>query len=192
MESSVKTQVLTSISTPIVYLGTITAAKASEAGDSAVDILAVHEDGEIYCFDGESLQKRWTSPASALVRDASRNLNEPSVEFAQITTAHAASQGILKGRQDVFALYPQEVSAEGFNPEILVVITRSVQEASIIRTLHILSLPRRAFIQTDGLQQSVDSLLTVEIPSPCSTDNVAGQAVFSLHVATGILQQLLP
>lgn len=190
IESSTTSYELSSTSSTVTYLGTITAARATSTGSSIVDILAVQEDGEIHCLDGESLQKKWTSPARALIRDASRNLHDPRIEFVQLTTAHTASQGILKGRQDVLTLYGQEITAEGFNPEILVVITRSIQEASSIRTLHILALPKRASTQTNGVQQSVDSLLIAEIPSSSSTDGVAGKPVFTLHAATGILQRL--
>ncbi|CZR56915.1 uncharacterized protein PAC_06804 [Phialocephala subalpina] len=186
-ESSTTSHPLTSSSRPITYLGTITSAKAPEAEANIHDILAVQEDGEIHCFDGDSLQERWVSPASALVRDVARHTSERKVEFAHLTNAYAASQGILKGRQDLFAFYPQEVTDDGFNPDILVLITKSSGEVSS-RTLHIVSLPRRAAVHMNGLQHSVDSLLVAEIPS-APADNLSGQTSFSLQVSTGVLQQ---
>ncbi|KUJ21685.1 uncharacterized protein LY89DRAFT_778082 [Mollisia scopiformis] len=189
-ESSTINHSLTSSSSQVVFLGTIGASKALEATAATVDVLSVHEDGEIRCFDGDSLQERWVSPSTALFREAPLHPKETKVEFAQLTNAHTASQGILKGRQDVFALYPQEISVSGFNPAILIVITKSTQEAAAIRTLHVLSLPRRAAIHTNGLQQSVDSLLAAEIPSAPGTENIGGPPTFSLQAASGVLQQL--
>ncbi|KAE8441176.1 hypothetical protein EG329_005805 [Mollisiaceae sp. DMI_Dod_QoI] len=189
-ESSSATHTLTSSSSPIVYIGIITASRNPEAAIHDYDILAIHEDGEIRCFDGDSLQERWISPATALSRDAPQQMKETKVEFAHLTHAHAASQGILKRRQDVFALYSQEISADGFNPEILVIITKSIHKATILRNLHIISLPRRSAIHTNGLQHSVESLLTAEIPSTTTTDDVGGQVSFNVQVATGVLQRL--
>ncbi|KAF8866980.1 hypothetical protein BDZ45DRAFT_719968 [Acephala macrosclerotiorum] len=186
-ESSTTSRTLTKSSNPIAYLGTITSAKAPEAAINTFDVLAVKEDGGIHCFDGDSLQERWVSPASALVRDVTRHISNWKVEFAHLTNAYTAGQGILKGRQDVFALYPQEVTEDGFNPDILVLITKSSGEAPS-RFLHIVSLPRRAVVHMNGLQHSVDSLLVAEI-LPTSTDNIGRQASFSLQVSTGVLQQ---
>jgi hypothetical protein len=175
---------------PIVYLGLVTATRGSNVAENASDLLAVKEDGEIQCYDGSSLLEKWTSPASALVRESSTPVGEFKVEFAHLTNAYSASQGILKGRQDVFALFPQEIAEDGFNPEILVVVT-STKENAMTRTLHIVSLPRRSVIKQNGLKHSVDSLLSAEIPSHTAPKaSTSKSPLFSLQVSAGILQQL--
>ena len=102
---------------PIAFMGIMTSNRRSDITESK-DLLIVKEDGEIQCLDGTSLQEKWTSPASALYRDSMSPTTSATVEFAQLTNAHAASQGILKGRQDVFALFPQEISEDGFVPVV--------------------------------------------------------------------------
>jgi hypothetical protein len=173
---------------PIVFLGTITAARGTDVSENTLDLLAIKEDGEIQCFDGDSLEEKWTSPSSALGRDSATSITNSKVEFAHITNAHAASQGILKGRQDVFALFTQEISEEGFNPEILVIITKS-SEVPLVRTLHIVSLPRRSAANLNSLKHSVEPLLSANLPSQDAA-LLTNKTSFSIQPSMGIIQQL--
>jgi hypothetical protein len=170
-------------------MGTVTAIRNSETAETTSDLLIVKENGEIQCHDGKTLLAKWTSPPSALVRDSSTPLGEFIVEFARLTDAHSANQGVLRGRQDVFALFPQEISEDGFNPDLLVIVTRSKDDAK--RTLHIVSLPRRSMIKQNGLKHSVDCLLTAEIPPSTSSKTPTGKSsFFSIQVSAGILHLL--
>lgn len=169
----------------IVFMGTVTAVHGSDVTEDTSDLLVVKEDGEIQCLDGENLQEKWTSPASALQRESTTLALDATVEFVHLTNAHAASQGILRGRQDVFALFPQELSENNFNPDILFIIIKSTQS----RTIHIVTLPRTSSSQSIGLRHSVDSLLSVNIPPP-KGHGLSSKATFSLQVSSGTLQQL--
>ncbi|KAI9051544.1 hypothetical protein LZ554_004590 [Drepanopeziza brunnea f. sp. 'monogermtubi'] len=184
-QSSTTSRKVENSRSPIVYLGTITGSRSSGVSGIVSDLIAVRENGEVQCYEGDSLDEKWTSPAAALFRDAATTIKNSKVEFAQLTNAYSASQGILKGRQDVLALFPQEIVEDGFNPEILVIVTKSAG-GSFKRTLHIVSLPRRTAAFAKGMKHSVDSLLTTEIPAQTSPE----KAAFSIQVSTGILQQL--
>merc|ERR1711939_689860 len=170
----------------VVYLGTITATRSSGTSENTTGLLAVKKDGEVQCYDGDSLEEKWTSPAAALSRDAAIPVDDLEVEFAQLTNAFSASQGILKGRQDVLAMFSQEIEEDGFNPEILVLITWSGERKS--RTLHIVNLPRRSSAYVKGMKYSVESLLAAEIP--CESANTVTNPSYNLQVSAGILQQL--
>jgi hypothetical protein len=170
-------------------MGTVTGIRNSEVAETTSDLLIVKEDGEIQCHDGKTLLAKWTSPPSALVRDSSTQLGEFMVEFARLTNAHSASQGVLGGRQDVFTLFPQEISEDGFNPDLLVIVTKSKDDAK--RTLHIVSLPRRSMIKQNGLKYSADCLLAAEIPPSTSSKTPTGKpSSFSIQVSAGILHLL--
>ncbi|KAG0648802.1 Uncharacterized protein D0Z07_4721 [Hyphodiscus hymeniophilus] len=177
------TQKLGDSKSPIKFMGTVTASRASTSTEDSSDLLIVKEDGEVICFDGETLQERWSSPGTALYQDVTASTPEFIVEFSHLTNAHAASQGILKGRQDVFSLFPQDISEDGFNPDILSIITRS----SNSRTLHLVTLPRRSAKHSHGTKHSIESLLAVNLPS---SKNFSTKASFSLQVSTGVLTQL--
>ena len=168
-----------------MFLGTVTAFRGSDVAQDASDLIVVKGGGEIQCLDGENLQEKWTSPAAALQRESVTPAQEATVEFVHLTNAYAVSQGILRGRQDVLALFPQELSEDGFNPEILFIITKSTES----RTIHIVALPRRSLSQSIGLRHSVDSLLSVNIP-PTKGHGLSSKASFSLQVVSGTLQQL--
>ncbi|TVY92337.1 Uncharacterized protein LAWI1_G001102 [Lachnellula willkommii] len=169
----------------VFYLGVISATFGSELSATSTDLIVIRKDGEIQCLDGETLQEKWNSPATALVEgnDATRN-KDFEVEFAHLTNAHAASQSILKERQDVLAVFAQEISEDGFNPDLVVLVTKASE--TLMRTLHIIAPPRKT-VHVSGLQHSVQALLTTPFPvSYKRKDN----PTFSIQVSTGILQQL--
>jgi hypothetical protein len=169
----------------VVFLGTVTGARGSEALADSSDLLLVKEDGEIQCMDGDDLRVKWTSPASALGRDTTP-LKDSKVDFTHLTNAFAVSQGILKGRQDAFTLFSQEITEDGFNPDMLILITKSTAVST--RTVHILTLPRRSGSQIHHTTQSVDSLLTMNLPNP--KGHFAEEASFSIQSSVGTIQQL--
>lgn len=170
---------------PVVHLCTISAAEASSLEDLG-DLLAVHRDGEIGCYDGSTLQEKWISPAMALATATS--YQNSVVEFTQLTSAFSAKQGILKGRQDVFSIFPQEIAEEGFNPAILVMVVRGGPDADE-RFLHIVSMPRRSS-QSHKKATPVEPLVTVELPVFATSRLDMSEASFSLQASAGILQQL--
>ncbi|KAK6584905.1 hypothetical protein PZA11_003129 [Diplocarpon coronariae] len=183
--SSTTTRKVENSFSPVVYLGRIRASKPPHVSGKTSDLLAVKEDGEVQCYDGDSLDKKWTSPAAALSRGVVTDIKDSKVEFAHLTNVYSAVQGILKGRQDVVALFPQDVFEAETDPEILVIITKSASEAAT-RTLHIVRLPRSSSTFVKGLNYSLDTLLTADLPGQTSTN----KASFSIQVSAGILQQL--
>ncbi|ESZ96133.1 hypothetical protein SBOR_3484 [Sclerotinia borealis F-4128] len=177
---------------PVVHLSALASSGLDAIKKS--DIVIVKKDGEIQCLDGENLQLLWSSPATALGRASSMSMTNIEVEYAHITNAYSAGQGILKGRQDVFAVFPQEVTEDGFNPDIIIVITKSnVQEAGeTVRTIHIVALPRKATTHLNGIIHSVESLLDAPLPIHTAPKKkiTIGKASFSINVSAGILQIL--
>ena len=169
----------------MVFMGVISATFGSELSPTSTDLLVIRKDGEIQCLDGATLQEKWKSPASALVEvhDAARS-KDFEVEFIHLTNAYAASQSILKERQDVLAVFAQEISEDGYNPDLLVLVTKASE--TMTRTLHIIAPPRRT-AHVSGLQHSVQALLTAPFPVPYKRKD---NPTFSIQISTGILQQL--
>jgi hypothetical protein len=185
-QSSTVTHKLEASEDPVVYIGTVTTARESGVAAEKFDLLVVREDGQIQCLDGDKLQEKWTSPASALGRDVATPIPEIRVEFVQLTTAYAASQGILKDRQGVLGLFPQEISEDGFNPDVLVIITRTKgQDPS--RNTHVVALPRRTAARPNESKQLVEPLLTASLPTSKLTQHTFS---FGAHASSGTVQQL--
>lgn len=169
-------------------MSTTAATLGTEALAGAVDLLVVKKDGEIHCLDGETLQEKWISPASALVtQDAGKEI-QAEIEYAHLTNAYAVGQGIFKGRPDVFAVFPQEISEDAFNPDMLVLISKTTSAPST-RRIHVVALPRRSSAHAIGLQHSVHPLLFAPFPST-STIHTQGATTFSIQVSAGTLMQL--
>ncbi|KAG4034511.1 hypothetical protein MFRU_003g04710 [Monilinia fructicola] len=191
-QSTTITHKISQSKAPVVHLGALAPTGLDAVKKS--DILIVKKDGEIQCLDGETLQLLWSSPSTALGRASSLSMNNIEVEYAHITNAYSAGQGILKGRQDVFAFFPQEVTEDGFNPDIIIVITKSnVQEAGeSVRTLHIVASPRKAATHLNGTIHSVESLMDTPLPiyTPTKKKANVGRASFGINVSAGILQIL--
>ena len=171
---------------PIVYMGTVTATRDSGISDSTFDLLVVKRDGEIQCLDGDKLEDKWTSPANALGRDATPPISSGQVEYVQLTNAYTASQGILKSRQGILNTFQQEITQDGFNPDVLVIITRS-DTPTLARNIHVVALPRRSATKSTELKHAVEPLLTATL-STASHGHI--NESFSIHVSSGILQRL--
>lgn len=184
-ESSTVNHKLETSKDPVVYIGTVTSARESWITAEKFDLLVVRKDGQIQCLDGDKLQEKWTSPASALWRDVATPTPEVTVEFAQLTNAYAASQGVLKDRQGVLGFFPQEISEDGFNPDILVIVTQS-KEQEPLRYTHVVALPRRTAALPHESKQLVEPLLTTTLPKSKLTQHTS----FGAHASSGTVQQL--
>lgn len=184
-ESSTKHHRVENARNPVVFIGVIAATFGSDLSAASSDLLVLRKDGEMQCLDGETLEPKWTSPPNALVEVAESRNKDIEVEYAHLTNAHTASQSILKGRQDVLAIFAQEISEDGYNPDILVIITKSAE--SLTRKLHIITPPRRSSAHTNGLQHSVQVLLAAQFPDSYKPKD---KTTFSIQTSTGILQQL--
>ncbi|KHJ31279.1 hypothetical protein EV44_g2212 [Erysiphe necator] len=174
---------------PVVFIGCMVSEQNSNESDLKTKVILVKDNCEIQCYDSDNLQHEWTSPVSTLFRDSQSTPDDAKVEFAQITNLHCASQGILKNRKDILAIFSQNVLQVDFNIEILILITRSEKNPG--RTLHIVSLPRQQAPTIEWTnQRSVISLLTHDLSHDIKVENSAQKVSFSLDVSAGILQQL--
>ncbi|KAG9243709.1 hypothetical protein BJ878DRAFT_442864 [Calycina marina] len=193
---SSETYKITSSTSPVVFLGTIAAAQGSETSTEILDLIVIKENGEIECLDGNTLHRKWISPASAIERDSTTSQEEMSVEFAHLTNAYATGQGIFKDRDDVYAIFSDNsaesmesrvISEDGFNPDVLFLITKSTGSAPA-RNIHIITLPRKV-TGFDNSNRSVRTLVTTLLQTPCKRE-FANNSTFSLQVSSGTLQQL--
>ncbi|TQS35596.1 hypothetical protein Golomagni_03978 [Golovinomyces magnicellulatus] len=176
-------------SSRVVFVGCVTLRRVANDSDKRVGVILVKEDCEIQCHDGDSLQEEWTSPASALFQESQSITDDAKVVFVQLTDAYSASQGIMRNRPDIFTAFPQEITEDGFNPEILILITKSEKKSS--RTLHVIGLPRLEVAKIGWTKQRyVHSLLTFNIPFAPELGKSTRNTSLSVHTSSGTIQQL--
>ncbi|ELR03126.1 hypothetical protein VC83_05677 [Pseudogymnoascus destructans] len=173
---------------PVVFLGVA----PEQIGSSSDNLLLVKSDGEIQCLDGEDLKFKWTSPSAAVSKNSAAPNFGHKIELVNLTDAHTASKGLLKGQPDAFSIFSEDVDASAFNPTLLVLISSPIDATgSDNRTLHVLALPRAGDSGSTNQVHSVQTLLSVAIPwlhsQPLSD---FGKLQYDIHVPSGFLYEL--
>jgi hypothetical protein len=173
----------------VLFLGV-----APEKAFSSTDnLLVVKDDGEIQCLSGADLTALWTSPAAAISNHSTAaDAKKHKVEYVTITDAHTASKGLLKAHQDALAIFPEEISADGYNPTLMVLVSSPSDELNAeARTLHVVALPRVAEGAALGQNHSVQTVLTISIPWIHATNPTKfGKLDYDIHVASGQIYEL--
>lgn len=167
--------------TPIVHLcaGAAHTSPHSVPGDELPnhEIIAVASDGTIIGLDGETLDEKWSTAPTVLVQGlASGSGSHLQVDFVQATTAADVVDGLFGGKNELFGVFKENVSRDGFNPDILLIITSSKTPENVAQqNLHVLALP-------SGRQ--AQSIFVTRLPSfPASTE-------YQLDARSGTLQTL--
>ncbi|KAK4178022.1 hypothetical protein QBC36DRAFT_325781 [Triangularia setosa] len=133
--------------TPIVHLcaGSAQTSQHSLPTDELPnhEIIAVASDGTIIGLDGETLDEKWSSTPAVLAQGlASGSASRLQVDFSQVASAADVVDGIFGSKNDLFGVFQENVSRDGFNPDILLIITSSqTPEEATQQNLHILALP---------------------------------------------------
>lgn len=167
---------------PVVFLQTV----SSDVPKDLLDLLVVHKDGEIQCLDGTDLSLQWTSPSSSITKnEIQRSATPGTVVFCQIIDAYSATQGLFKNRADILASFPQPISQDGYNPDLLALILATSESSS--RTFHILALPASNNSLPAGFQRSAQSIFATNLESK----QAIGQAklCYELHAASATLYE---
>ncbi|KAK3374800.1 hypothetical protein B0H63DRAFT_400568 [Podospora didyma] len=176
---------------PIVYLSA-TSAKNSGSYLSLPsdefphhDIIAVAADGTLLGLNGETLEQRWQSSPSVLAQELPTGATTKlQVDFVQSALAADVIDGVFGGKNDLFGVFQEKIHRDGFNPDILVVIT-SLQGAKGPRQrhLHILALAAERQAQQDN-KQNVIPVFAAPLPTKKEA------AKYQLDVRSGTLQEL--
>ncbi|KAH8599581.1 hypothetical protein B0O99DRAFT_612390 [Bisporella sp. PMI_857] len=125
----------------------------TETTTENLDILLVKRDGEVH----------------ALGQDTAISLKNVQVEFAQLTNAFAASQGILKE-----SIGSMEITEDGFNPHVLFILLKSGNKTT-----------------NTSLTRDVLSKSTYNYFAAARGHEFEDAAVFSLQASSGTIQQLI-
>ncbi len=179
---------------PILYLSTVTTNFSSEDGGQKVEdqtLVAVTQQGAVLGFNPETLEPRWDVGSAALLRGlpSSPAGSDCTVQFAQFGLAADVIDGMFGGKDDIFANLAQEVSRDGYNPEVLLVVL-SVSGPALEapqRYLQVLAItPSNA--AKSSVRQGVLPVFSSPIPSPAEMAEAPSQ--YRLDIRSGSLQAL--
>ncbi|CAK7199586.1 hypothetical protein SEUCBS139899_002269 [Sporothrix eucalyptigena] len=146
----------------------------------AVDVLAVDRDGQVTCFDGETLKEKYKVSVAALSPDLVPRGSAVHVEFAQMGLAADAVKGLALGDY-LSGFFSQKIDGEGgFNPDILFVITNVTgRQAGAARYLHIFAV--------DPARQSLVQAHYIRLPSTSADESAESHPAYRLDILSGSL-----
>jgi hypothetical protein len=160
---------------------------SSESSQPSVigDIVAVGREGEVVCLTGENLAVQWSSSAKKAVQEVvSETLNGFEVNYVCSGTTEAFSEGIFKGRPEIFSALPK---GKDSNPELIAIVARSTANGQNSRHLVMASvLSSGSSTQTDSQRLS---LLDV-VPLPSIAESSTTKSVYQIDIQSGLLLQL--
>lgn len=129
---------------PIVLLEVIPGANTE--GD--VDLLVVHEDGQVKRLSGDLQEQRWASSLSKIIpTEAGSPVGLGSVAASFLIDFEDAQRTLLKNREDVTAILDGSLSGAKLIPSVIIVVTR---RSSQDFTFHVLSIPQNAKARAFG------------------------------------------
>ncbi|KAK3339973.1 hypothetical protein B0T25DRAFT_561016 [Lasiosphaeria hispida] len=178
------------LSKPIIHLSaTSSRASSSVLADSPLashDLITVAADGTLMGLNGETLEKRWQSSPVVLTQELSvSNPEDFQIDFVQSVLGADVVDGMFGGRNELFGVFREKVHRDGFNPDILIVITSipGGPEQQRKRYMHILALAtEREPQQSNG--QNVISVFVAPLPAQTLATK------YQLDVRSGTLQEL--
>lgn len=163
----------------IVYLDTLP--RYTDTEDAVgVDLLAVHEDGEISCYTEGLDQELWA--ARAVVDDHPEG--DMLVKHARIISVSEAQTALLKGREDIIESLGSSSNLETHRLLLVIVASRN-NHTSTLRLLNLISSDYHNSRAKE--HRSLQNLLSIPISDSRGQDCQVLRTYF--HVASGILYQ---
>ncbi|KAL8671027.1 MAG: hypothetical protein Q9168_004459 [Polycauliona sp. 1 TL-2023] len=178
---------------PVVHIEAF-AVPHGNADTPGLDILCIHQDGKISCYD-EALTQRIWGPQNGFAPGASQSGIVPGkthVVHASSISASKAGKTLLKDRDDVLGTL--HANPGSFAPNLLLLVCRQAQHQGkneqrklLMHVLAIKSLQADAPEVSRSNKKLVQEILSLSIPEP----KIQGskRTVFRLHTPSGHLYQ---
>ncbi|KAL8651200.1 MAG: hypothetical protein Q9210_003390 [Variospora velana] len=157
----------------------------NEATD--VEVLCVHEDGTIRCYDEPLTTEKWNA-RTASTPNGNQTYQELHVVHTSTISIQHARRTILTSREDI--LGSLDAGQDIYTPNLLLLLTRSDNGTLFLRISAIRKSEAtnpQAFLSRRSI---VEELISFTLPEP---NNVRGkEAFFRLHKSNGLLYQGTP
>ncbi|KAL8847436.1 MAG: hypothetical protein Q9221_007505 [Calogaya cf. arnoldii] len=175
---------------PIIHIEAI-ANPHSNAETPTLDIICVHENGQISCYDEGLTRRRW-GPENAFAPDGNR-LRKLHVLQVSSTSISKARKTFLKDRDDVLGLL--HANTANFAPNLLLLLHRSTPDPDrgeprklLFHILAFKSLRTDAPEAGQPSNKQFQEILSFSIPDPM-INKKSLQSTFRIHPSNGSLYQ---
>ncbi|KAF2743233.1 hypothetical protein M011DRAFT_451756 [Sporormia fimetaria CBS 119925] len=149
------------------------------------DLLIVLASGRVLCLSSDLQTLRWESELA--VADQERG----KIEYFALTTAKAATGGLLRGRQDIAAILNPSLDENSELLAITPVIGAIIQLPNGRRVLSLSHIQPRSADLISARTQPMKHLITWDIPAPPESEELdTAQGRYYLHASSGVLHQL--
>lgn len=173
----------------LVHLSTATTTSpaSAEGAGAAPDLVAIAEDGTVFCLEGDNLRKRWQTSPEILKQDlpAVPKSARLQVELVQAALASDVIGGLFGGNKDAFAAFLQTKQEETSALDMLLLVTRIAGKEAETRHLHVLGIVSASETQATGRLVQIHTS-----PIPSSSSAASGPRSLRLDVGSGSLMEL--
>lgn len=173
----------------LVHLSTATSTSpaSAEGAGAAPDLVAIAEDGTVFCLEGDNLRKRWQTSPEILKQDlpAVPKSARLQVELVQAALASDVIGGLFGGNKDAFAAFLQTKQEETSALDMLLLVTRIAGKEAETRHLHVLGIVSASETQATGRLVQIHTS-----PIPSSSSAASGPRSLRLDVGSGSLMEL--
>ena len=178
---------LQSSCSPVVHLETALISDHDQASNLATHLLAVHQDGNVTCYNTSLEKELWSSNLSSA--------NDRHVLVATLTNIVHLRKGLLKHREDVLASFGA-IEEESHGNALILLMSVNDPKSKRNKTKLALRIYKLNITATDshGIarknRQGLQELISIDVPE---RDHPKKQdSNFTLHVASGTLYQQTP
>lgn len=188
-ESPIKTTTsgLESGDSPVTHLEAILSGDNDQSGNSTLQLLATHQNGDISCYNGSLEKKLWVF--------GTPSPHDGQVLLANVTSVVPLKKGLLKHREDVLASLGAP-EAEDHSKALILLTRASDHKRKGRKTNLVLRIFKLSTIAADPggsagrLKSRPQEVVSIDI---VGRDHPEEQnSIFTLHVASGTLYQQTP
>ncbi|KAI0880738.1 uncharacterized protein GGS22DRAFT_79422 [Annulohypoxylon maeteangense] len=185
---SIAKSVSLGVGRPIICVAPIavsTAQRHTNCQTLGDELLIVREDGEVICLNPDTLERKWNSSPAVLQQDlpTTSKLGFSIISCYPVLLSDLV-QGIFKGSDDAFGLFPEIKQGLNTDAEVLVLISSHELDGQQSRRLHVLSIIPPSHDSSSPHQQGVIQLHAVPIPTSA---HGFGTASYRLDIRSGSL-----
>ncbi|EJT74250.1 hypothetical protein GGTG_08093 [Gaeumannomyces tritici R3-111a-1] len=169
----------------IVHLASTSAAKSVP---SHPDLIAVAKTGAVSCFDGESLEERWSATPAALKQDTGLTASaELRIDLAQLASVADVVRGLFGGKDDLVKLFLPNTAEDVENADLLVLLSTASVADKEVRHVHVAAIPPPTHGSTGG-SQGVIQIFAAPLPARASSSEEP--PIYRFDLASGSVTEL--
>ena len=167
---------------PVLHL---TCPSAQSPTSTIGDVVAVCQNGEVFCLSAETLAVHWSVSAKSAVQEVlAATIDDFEIEYVTAGSVTDFSDGVFKKRPEIFSALPRALDS---NPEILAMISKSSQQGQENRHL----VMAAAMPGSSSAHSDMQRLILLEtVPLPITASGSQETPAFEIDLQLGLVLQL--